>query len=101
MCVRTVLRTGNTPTKLCKDIYLQDMLIAARPPELKEKINRDFRDQKKTGAKKDGYRNKVCVGFDVIALLYHSFMSKESNINVSCVTIVPATGGRVDWCCCP
>ena len=58
---------GNTPTKLCKDIYLQDLLIAAKPTEVKAKINRDFRDQKKTGAKKDGYRNKAAEWVGVAA----------------------------------
>ena len=70
-CVRPAftisLRIGNTPTKLCKDIYLQDLLIAAKPPDMKTKLNRDFRDQKKTGAKKDGYKNKAAEWVGVAA----------------------------------
>ena len=65
--MRCYALSGNTPMKLCKDIYLQDLLIAAKPPDLKGKLNRDFRDQKKTGAKKDGYKNKAAEWVGVAA----------------------------------
>ena len=46
---------------------MQDLLIAAKPPDMKTKLNRDFRDQKKTGAKKDGYKNKAAEWVGVAA----------------------------------